>query len=59
MTENIVDVVNPIWQGTPKGHSLYVLVPQKLRDRRQFTEKTSFTVIETQNGDIIYRPQGA
>ena len=59
MTENIVDVVNPIWQGTPKARSLYVLMPQKLRDRRQFTEKTSFTVIEAQNGDIIYRPQGA
>ena len=59
MTENIVGVVNPIWQGVPSGRSLYLRMPHKLRDRRQFTEKTSFVVIEAQNGDIIYRPQGA
>ena len=59
LKQNIVDVINPVWQGTPAARSLYALIPQKLRNKRRFTEKTSFAVIEAENGDIIYRPQEA
>lgn len=51
MKEEIIDVVNPVKQGKA---SLYVLVPEKVRERLAVTEKTEFIVILV-GDDIIYR----
>ncbi len=59
VTENIVDVVQPVPQGTPQAQSWYLLLPAKTRSKKKFAEDTKFLVIEAANGDIIYRPQGA
>lgn len=59
LTQNIIDVVTPVGKGTPQAPSMYLLIPARLRDKRRFTEDTSFLVIEAENGDIIYRQQGA
>ena len=57
LKEEIFGVANPISQGSQQSYSLYVLIPCKLRDKRQINEKTSFVVIEAENGDIVYRKQ--
>ncbi len=59
MREEIIDVVNPITQGSSTSNSLYVLIPCKLRERKKIDEKTRFVVLLAENGDIIYRKQEA
>lgn len=59
MREEIIDVVNPITQGSSTSNSLYVLIPYKLRERKKIDEKTRFVVLLSENGDIIYRKQEA
>jgi hypothetical protein len=60
LKEEIIDVVNPIAQGSAKT-SMYVLIPKKLldkvstSDKVSITESTEFVVILAENGDIIYR----
>lgn len=59
MREEVVDVVSPVPIGSSTAQSLYVLLPIKLREKRKFNTATSFAVIEAENGDVIYRKQGA
>lgn len=60
MSENIIDVVKPILQGKPKTQrTMYVVIPAETREKRGFNENTSFLLIESPNGDLIYRPQEA
>ena len=53
MREEVIDVVNPISQGS--AGSLYVLIPKKLADKRKIVQSTEFIVLEAENGDIVYR----
>lgn len=59
MKEELFDVISPVPVGSSQAQSLYVLIPYKLRDKRKINTETSFAVIEAENGDIIYRKQGA
>ncbi len=59
MTEQIIDVVSPVLLGKPGQKSSYLLIPVKLKEKRKITNASSFAVIEAENGDIIYRKQGA
>ena len=38
---------------TEKGH---VMVPKEIRDRRGFGNGSTFAVLETQNGALVFRP---
>jgi len=60
MKEKIIDVVNPISQGTPgSSASLYVLIPAQLRDELKINAATKLVILVASNGDIIYRKQEA
>jgi hypothetical protein len=60
LKEKIIDVVNPISQGTPGASaSLYVLIPAQLRDERKINAATKLVILLAENGDIIYRKQEA
>ncbi|MCW4018017.1 MAG: hypothetical protein NWF00_04975 [Candidatus Bathyarchaeota archaeon] len=55
MTEEVIGVVNPV----PNSGCLYYLIPKALREKRGITENTSTVILLAENGDIIYRKQGA
>jgi hypothetical protein len=58
MEQEIIGVIKPITQGTPKP-SLYVLIPLQLRNRLGINENTEFVILLAANGDIIYRQKEA
>jgi hypothetical protein len=58
--EKIIDVVNPISQGTPGASvSLYVLIPAQLRGELGINAATKLVILLASNGDVIYRKQEA